>query len=392
MKRKLIGNGLLMLSMVLALFSWKSSFASENIRIRVLSSIQSTSVKGDQIRVSIDGKNLDFFDALTFEALQVERKKDKTAFYWRVRPNNQKKPFFLAGQRLSVSGENLKLGNQPLPNRVEFLSPTAMGERFDLLFELEIETYLKGVLPKEMPASWPLEALKAQAVAARSYALARKKEREFFPFDVESTVKDQAFDYKAAHTRTDLAIEQTKSIVLLDENFEIVKSYYHADCGGRTELSSNVWGGEQSFGGVIQSCKHSANSNLRSWSFEISRKSLREKMIEYLGFKNLSHIESIQAASISPSGRVGELIFKFIEGSFSISTQDLREVIGFNNMKSTMFNFEDSLEKVTFQGKGHGHGVGMCQYGAKYLAKEGRTYQEILSRYFPKIKITKLDK
>lgn len=392
MKRKLIGNGLLMLSMVLALFTWKSSFASENIRIRVLNSIQSASVTGEEMGLTVDGRGLMPFRSLDLQAVQIERKKDKDGFHWVIRPNGQKSSYLFSGKKLGISGKNLRLGKQTLPSSVDFYSPTVMGEKFDLLFELEIEDYLKGVLPKEMPASWPLEALKAQAVAARSYALARKKEREFFPFDVESTVMDQAFDYKAAHSKTNLAIEQTKSMVLLDEDSRVVKSYYHADCGGKTELSSNVWGGAQAFRGAIQSCKHSSSSNVRSWDFEISRKNLREKIIEYLGFRNLSHIESIQAASISPSGRVGELIFRFIEGSFSISTQDLREIIGFNQIKSTMFNFEDFPGKVTFHGKGHGHGVGMCQYGARYMAKEGHTYQEILGRYFPNIKVASLNK
>lgn len=361
---------------------------SKSVRVRLLQSLQSVQVKGVHMEIYADGKRIERPLKSDVAKVQIERVKRNDQRGWAIKWNGEPRFRLYKGERLELRGLSLRNGNLSLPRRIRFYSNPSMGNKFDLVSNLNMEVYLSGVLPKEMPPSWPIEALKAQAVAARSYALVKTMERRRFHFDVEATVFDQAFEYSPAQStktkwsdRIQKAVTGTKGEVLV-LNGKPVKAFYHSDCGGKTEQASQVWGDRKGFNGAVIACFH-PSSGQGSWSYELDRETLNSKLRSFFGLDSSEKFQSMDVASLSPSGRVKMLLFKYLESNFYITSQKLRQLIGFSKLKSTLFKVEATPEKVIFSGQGHGHGVGMCQHGAKRLAESGKSYDQILARYFP---------
>jgi stage II sporulation protein D len=141
----------------------------------------------------------------------------------------------------------LRLGVDPVPYNLELHENAKNG--VDVIARLDLEAYLLGVLPSEMPAAWPLESLKAQAVAARSFVLRKAYERRNQAYDVDSTIIDQV--YKFLHEaenhpewslKVQRAVRETRGEVLVDHRRRILKAFYSADCGCTTEDPKFVWG------------------------------------------------------------------------------------------------------------------------------------------------------
>jgi stage II sporulation protein D len=294
---------------------------------------------------------------------------------------------------LEITGKNLTYNDLKLPETIRVIplvQPGGKFSRFVVLGILELEKYLSGVLPGEMPLGWPLEALKAQLITARTYTLKQIENRKDENYDVDSTVRDQLFTYEAPLTdekRKNLtaALESTKGMVLSDSKGEVVLANYHADCGGQTELAKNVW----NFGikGVAVSDYSCAVRSTGAWTYAISMNQLMKKIgseVKLLGVK----LAGIEPISSTTSGRVSLLSLNFADGTQKeILATRLRELIGYSLLKSTRFKTHVDGERVTFSGRGFGHGVGLCQWGAKDLAKSGKSFKEILGHYFPGLKI-----
>lgn len=291
-------------------------------------------------------------------------------------------------EQIEVQGDTVSLGLKPLPQRVRLVSS---GAKVSVLADIDLEDYLGGVLPSEMPASWPLEALKAQVVASRSYAFALRAERAHRNFDVEDSVRDQVFKPNAfqslpsgLQSKVLQAVRETKDEVLWNSHEQIAKVFYHADCGGQTERASQVWGAGPSANspqGRSQSCAHPSQTK---WSAGLSREALEKKMRKHFSLSPQSKLADVSIVGRTPSGRVHELVTVFTnETPKKISGQKLRELVGFHLMKSTSFHLHREGDEFVFSGRGFGHGVGLCQRGAKHLAEEGKSYREILKKYFP---------
>ncbi len=125
-----------------------------------------------------------------------------------------------------------------------FLRVQNKGNKLTVINDVGLEDYIKGVVPSEMPSSWEMEALKAQAIAARSYALANLGKRANLGFDLKDTPEDQAYGGASAETvRTNTAVEQTSKLVLT-YNYKVVSAYYSASAGGQTISAKDVWGAE----------------------------------------------------------------------------------------------------------------------------------------------------
>lgn len=264
-----------------------------------------------------------------------------------------------------------------------------------------MDEYLAGVIPAEMPLVWPLEALKAQAILAKTYAL-RKASLEKSDFDLHEDVRDQVFNPSlsprkpALKGRLNQILRETHGLVLVDEIGSLYPVYFHADCGGETELPENVWGVVEN--GVRQKDIGCVGSS-SPWKFSISKFELAHRIFKF----EKSKFEAVQRARFqsldarilqrSPTGRVLKIQLSYKnsrkESKFLIamSGQDLREKLGFFNLRSALFEVVDRGGNFEFKGIGFGHGVGLCQNGARKLAERGATYEEILTHYFPKAKI-----
>ncbi|MDO8644134.1 MAG: SpoIID/LytB domain-containing protein, partial [bacterium] len=251
-----------------------------------------------------------------------------------------------------------------------------------------LETYVEGVLMGEMPSDWPLEALKAQAVAARSYVLYRKQNPRNQDYDVQSTVHDQVYQSKKVPELVHEAVLQTKGEIL-KSNGKILPGYFHSCCGGVTEEPSAVWGGpiEESVRVTDLSC--SACPSV-SWELTVPKSDL-EFVLETLFLGQPLNFEgrwSLFVRERTASGRVKTFAWKNESQVLTFSAVNLRAKLGYERLKSTFLSVIEEEDSYRFEGKGFGHGVGLCQWGAKGMAEEGASYRDILSFYYPRVELS----
>ncbi|MFH1873802.1 MAG: SpoIID/LytB domain-containing protein [Pseudomonadota bacterium] len=256
--------------------------------------------------------------------------------------------------------------------------------------DLPLETYIAGLINSEISSSWPEETIKAQAIAARTYALnqieQRKRANPSNLYDIGATTLDQV--YFGAH-REDLKsirlVKATQGEVLKCEG-KIFPAYYHSCCGGQTQKASNVW--EHAKGPAPILDRFCERSPKHDWEFKISLKDFLHKISA--NKQQLNKIVSITTIPFFDSPRVNTLLIETTDDVLEIKATELRSLFGYSIFKSTWFEVKLEGNQLTFQGRGYGHGVGMCQWGAKGMAEQGYNYQDILKFYYPNAEIAKI--
>jgi stage II sporulation protein D len=301
----------------------------------------------------------------------------------------------IRAKTLDLAGKSLRVNLKAVPDRLT-IYPVKGGA--DLIGRMDIETYVKGVLPGEMPAGWPLEALKAQAVAARTFALYRKKQRERIGshFHLESDVMDQVFlaplesgpagKYSRNVTQ---AVDETAGVILRDRQKRVMAAYFHADCGGRTEDARKIWGGGDTHGTATDA--QCPSNSFSHWKIGFTHEEIAARIRPMLGVEPSIRLVSLALRSRTGSGRVETMDLHWSDGAQTqVTGHQFRMAMGHERVKSA--NFEVSRvsggrtgrdKHLEFTGKGAGHGAGMCQWGARNLAVSGRKYAEILRHYYP---------
>lgn len=257
---------------------------------------------------------------------------------------------------------------------------------------VDIEKYLAGLLNREMAPSWPIEALKAQAVASRSYAVFQMRQNRYLDYDVESTTQDQVYDGAGSETpRSNQAVAATRGLVLSFSKHP-VKAYFHANCGGTTELPSAVWGGEVGSFRIVHCPYHKTKRDRRRWSAFITHSQLSGALKKISGtFSNFRAIARVEAAEKDGSGRVAKVAISDSKGArMLVPAPALRAALGNMRVKSTSFHVKESPGGFRLDGEGFGHGVGMCQVGARAMAEAGKSFRRILAHYYPLAKIESL--
>ncbi len=250
---------------------------------------------------------------------------------------------------------------------------------------VDIETYLRGVVPNEVIPSWPIQTLKAQAIASRTYALKKILENKNNFFDVYSTYKSQVYKgLHRTHPRTDQAIKETFGMVITHKG-EIINAFFHANSGGLLEDESIITPTELPYIKPIND-KFSQNTFRSSWTLHISKKDFLEK----IGLEG--ELKKIEVIERSPNKSVKTLKITYIQNSKEkekiLSIHYLRELIP--QILSPKFTFKITKTKIEFDGYGWGHGVGMSQWGAKEMALNGYSYKEILKYYYDNVEIMKI--
>ena len=249
---------------------------------------------------------------------------------------------------------------------------------------VRIEEYLYSVVPKEMPSRWPLEALKAQAVAARTYALYQKEKNKDKRYDVFASTASQVYGgYAVENKVTTRAVDETRGKVLL-YNERLILAYFHSDSGGMTEDAKNVWTADVPYLKSVQDSFSSGGPHYR-WVYdsgfdEIGR-SLKSKGLD------IGTIYGIRPAETSPSGRVRTVTIVHSKGETILSGNHLRINIDPRTIKSTLFMLSKRKRGVRFEGRGYGHGVGMSQWGAHRMAKAGHSHVAILKHYYHGVEV-----
>lgn len=271
-------------------------------------------------------------------------------------------------------------------NKNEYTSPIYIvaGEKtFSLVEHTPLENYLYGVLPYEMNYTWPIEALKAQAVAARTYTLNSIKSTANRSFDLYDDVRSQVYRGSGkVYDSIKEAVDATRGKVLRYDG-DIFFTYYHANCGGGTD-NVNIWNAMTPSIKPLQgaSCKYDSHSTSYTWKMNVPN----EKITKYansIGLKGT--IKDVVIAKKTSSGRASYLTIKTTQGSKQISCARFRLGTGIRSCKLTKLSV--GRKETAFEGHGYGHGIGMCQDGAKGMANEKFTYEQILKHYYPGSKL-----
>ncbi len=242
--------------------------------------------------------------------------------------------------------------------------------------KVNLDDYLVGVLAGEMPASFEKEALKAQAVASRTFVLSRN-------LKVDNTTNSQVYltdeqmqknwgkQYKKNKEKIKKAVQETHNEVMT-YNGEYISALFFSSSNGKTVNSEDYFSGEVAYLKAVDS----------HWDLTIDPTNVRKKTFTKKQIANLFHISSpeIKITSYTSSGYVKKVFINNKE----YSGREIREKL---NLASSCFQIQLNSKGYTFITKGNGHGVGMSQYGAQAMAKENKTYKDILNHYYKNIKI-----
>jgi len=248
-------------------------------------------------------------------------------------------------------------------------------------------SYIASLLNSEVNATFPQEALKAQAIAARSYALAtaadRRKSGSFY--DLKNDERDQMYEGSAKEDSLTRKIAEQTQGQLLFHNGEVLKAYYHAANGGFSELPQRVWGESHYDQGAYESRVSPVDRDHVPFHWKIQMSSAMGSVM-----KGIGKILDIKVVKKTQSGRVHQVKFLGSLGAKTLSGREFRRLFGKRWVKSSYFKIVPSKNSWTFKGKGFGHGVGMSQLGAKKLAKQGKSSTEILKHYYPNADLHKV--
>ena len=262
------------------------------------------------------------------------------------------------------------------------LKVIAANNRFSFISIVTVESYLRAVLPNEMSPSWKTEALKSQAVAARTFALKNRKRHKNEGFDLCSENHCQKFsDIQIVDERTDKVITETFGEVLTYKG-KLIEANFHTDSGGMTENAVDVWKIDYPY------LRASTEIEIKTqpWQVNISISDFTKKLTA--NKKNVGDVQFIKVTNLeigkitddrSTSGRVKELTLIGTKGEIKLTGNEMRSIF---NLKSTMFDIFINNDEVVIKGYGYGHGVGMSQYGANAFAEHSYSYDKILYHYY----------
>ncbi|MDW8056480.1 MAG: SpoIID/LytB domain-containing protein [Elusimicrobiota bacterium] len=298
--------------------------------------------------------------------------------------------YYLPVKFTSEEGK-IQVNNRIYPGEIEVILST---KGVTIVNIIDIERYLYGVVPYEISQNWTDEMLEVQSIIARTYALLNLNRHQGEGFDLCAEVHCQVYKgySKTIHTRVKKAVDSTEGLVVVDEDTnKLVQTYYHAACGGGTENVIDVWsGGLEKKHLIGVNCNFCDSSPYRSWRYEISQ----SKFVKLLAENNIfvgKTVKKIKVLKTTKKGRAKEVEVVGDTSSAVLRGEDLRRMIGYNNLRSTKIkNIEVNKESIVFYGKGWGHGVGLCQWGANYLAQKGYKFDTIIKHYYPHTRIYKI--
>lgn len=275
------------------------------------------------------------------------------------------------------------------------------GGKIWVINVLDMEEYLKGVVPCEIGkvSSTLLEAAKAQAVAARTYAYAHLNQYASLGFDLYATIKDQVYSGIKSETElTNQAVEETERLILTYEKLP-VEAKYHSTCGGVTADFNDAWPGTAPPYLKSVSCPYCEKSPHYTWQ----RKYLKGHFFTHLrsrltqigkGIPEGELIKNIRLIRNRKSKRILKVIIITEENEYSLPGYQVRKLFGDNQdpgglLKSNFITLDVQADTIIVNGKGFGHGVGMCQFGAIEMARQGKSFKQILYHYYSNTRISK---
>lgn len=406
--------------------------------------------------LNYDGYKAESFNG-NFENIIAYNLKNQPVFMYEM-----DMPLYFSSYNQDEEYEMIKVDNRTYRGRIKLNIIDDI--RLLTINYVELENYLYGVVPNEIPSSWGMEALKAQALAARTYAVYSINPRQIY--DMEDTQNSQVYmGYDYEKTSTNRAVDETEGETIYYDG-KLIQAFYHSTSGGSTENSENVWYEELPYlRGVDDEFSNNSGSPHTIWQTTYYKEDIIKKL--NLDDNNVNELYGIQIKKVSENNRVVECIFLTDAGEISYKKENARLLLG---LKSSWFSIENgnsfyfiteyfpltenqedetpsrggildlitdeeiqeteerdrelemgsivgkyvitgdgakqlnreklafisskgvsivdtNSEQYNFEGRGWGHGVGMSQYGAKQMAEEGYTYDEILKHYYTGVTI-----
>jgi stage II sporulation protein D len=251
---------------------------------------------------------------------------------------------------------------------------------------LPLEVYVQGVISAELPPSWPLEAFKAQAVAARTYAVWQKHRRLGLPYHMESSVLDPV--YKGTEREHPLAAQATREThgQVLTHGHRLARTYFHGACGDHTESGEAGWGEALAYLPGVK-CGYCTESNRHRWKTVIPKKDADRVFRPWLR----GPLKSIRILERTKTGRMRRVEISDGKRKKRLVGADVRRLLGYERVRSLwVTRIQLKGRDLIFSGRGSGHGVGMCQWGARGMANEGHAAGAILLHYFPGTEIRRM--
>ncbi len=391
---------------------------SMNVRVKMGEALEPLSVRGIDLHVA---------DGLTGHELR----QDARAGEWSVSCRDGKVTL-----REMRGGRVARDGGKVIKTEVSFSTPAGFlsldgkphrdllriragkGTSCVVINELDLEKYLDGLVNGEFNSRWSEEAIAAQVIAARTYALyqIREARRRGKPYDLESTIRDQVYggtgdeDYLASR-----AVSRTRGMILTDrKKTDPIKAFYHSTCGGRTELPAQVWGRENASIGTHKrvECPFCMSSPRFRWDFVMTESEIKRAILDGVeergvpdgwpsDWKNVVARWQLDQLNLRTHDvdRVSEVELVFSNGAFfapkkqvlKASGPRFRGWVGVERIRSTIFDLQKTSDRRwVVSGRGYGHGVGLCQWGAKVMGERGYKSQRILSHYYPSAVVRKL--
>lgn len=315
-------------------------------------------------------------NALTLFVPQIKHDAPGENRVWMCRGNGYEKAI-RRPLRLTPAAGFVKAGEEMYRNSLELYPKDG---KLYVINDIGIEEYLAGLVNREIRSDYPIEAVKAQIIAARSYALATAADRRHLGkfFDLYGTIQDQV--YRGAtreDSRSFRIVRATRGEVLFHRD-DVLKSYYHAASGGFSELPQHVWGDEErdSLAYLARTSEADENVPGSRWSITLSSQI-------GLQWPGIGKLVDLRVLSRTPGRRVQALEIVGTDGNVTLNGAEFRKKLGVNWVKSTYFYVRRVDQGWILEGRGFGHGVGLSQLGAKAMAAENKTSAEILNFYYP---------
>ena len=308
-------------------------------------------------------------------AVEVSRAGKETSL--RPAPGGLRANGQLSGGRWRVEGDPVVVDGVRVRGAVEV---ERVGDGLRVVNEVPLEDYVAGTVGREVYAFWSVETLKAQAVVTRTYALHERALRARRAFDVFNGTQGQVYGGVDAESPAVLAATEATRGEFLAWDAQPILAVFHSASGGQTASAEEVWGRPAPYL-VSLPVENEEDSPDAYWRASIPGTTLGRALAR-LGIQ-IGTVREIRVVDRTASGRALRIAVRGDSGDSRLGARELRSVLGENVIRSTLFEIRAVPDGFAFVGAGHGHGVGMSQWGAEGMARRGADYRRILATFFP---------
>ena len=309
---------------------------------------------------------------------------------------------------VGVAGGHVRVNATPYPHSI-VLHADGAARQFDVVNHVRMESYLPGVLQQELYSSWHPGAFRAQAIAARSYALYRMLQRRGARYDLEATSADQVYGGAEAGRRATTAVRSTEGLILTDAGRPI-PGFYSSCCGGTGQDATAALAGAPDAaplrggprGGWCQNSRYFRWGPIHRGRAALARRIAAWGRAHGHDVADLESIADISVSRTTPAGRPTQFtITDHLRRSWAMAPEAFRFACNFKVdplpelddaalLRSSHVSATVAGDTVRLSdGRGFGHGVGLCQWGAQAMARQGHTEFQILAHYYPSVRITR---